>query len=111
VLCALRNRDRPVQVHRRLPSRRRDRRRLGRYRNRYRVAGRRSGPQRKGQEGPPAGRNRATTPILLTATAVLDEPSMSEELFTDADLRQMAELEIAPEEAMRQIELFRNPPP
>jgi hypothetical protein len=42
---------------------------------------------------------------------VLDEPSMSEELFTDADLRQMAELEIAPEEAMRQIELFRNPPP
>ena len=31
--------------------------------------------------------------------------------FTPADLSQMAELGIAPEEALRQIELFRNPPP
>ena len=31
--------------------------------------------------------------------------------FSDADCRQMAELGIAPEEAARQIELFRNPPP
>lgn len=29
--------------------------------------------------------------------------------FTEADLRQLAELGIAPEEALRQIELFRNP--
>src|SRR5262245_27115049 len=36
---------------------------------------------------------------------------MPEELFTDADLRQMAELGITPEEALRQVELFRNPPP
>lgn len=36
---------------------------------------------------------------------------MPEELFTDRDLQQMAELGIAPEEAARQIELFRNPPP
>jgi len=36
---------------------------------------------------------------------------MSEELFTPADLRQLAALGISPEEAARQIELFRNPPP
>src|SRR6185295_11123428 len=36
---------------------------------------------------------------------------MPEALFTDRDLQQMAELGIAPEEAARQIELFRNPPP
>jgi Domain of unknown function (DUF4301) len=34
-----------------------------------------------------------------------------EELFTAADLRQMAALGIAPEEAARQVGLFRNPPP
>lgn len=43
-----------------------------------------------------------------SATAVLDP---SEDLFSSDDLRQMAELGIAPEEALRQIELFRNPPP
>jgi hypothetical protein len=38
---------------------------------------------------------------LLTLTA----------LFSETDLRRMAALGIAPEEAARQIELFRNPPP
>ena len=41
---------------------------------------------------------------------VLDVP-MPDDLFTEADLRQMSELGIDPEEARRQIELFRNPPP
>jgi hypothetical protein len=36
---------------------------------------------------------------------------MTDDLFTAADLRQMAALGIAPEEAARQIGLFRNPPP
>ena len=43
-------------------------------------------------------------------TGVLASPGMSEDLFTEADLRQMAELGITPEEAARQVELFRNPP-
>jgi hypothetical protein len=34
-----------------------------------------------------------------------------ESLFSPTDLSQMAELGIAPAEALRQIELFRNPPP
>lgn len=38
----------------------------------------------------------------------MDRP---EDLFTPADLSQMARLGIAPAEALRQIELFRNPPP
>jgi hypothetical protein len=46
----------------------------------------------------------------IQETGVLDVP-MPEELFTEADLRQMAELGIDPEEARRQVELFRNPPP
>lgn len=53
-------------------------------------------------------------PITLETsleTSVLDEPVLSDDLFTEADLRQMAELGIPREEAMRQIELFRNPPP
>ena len=50
-------------------------------------------------------------PPTILETSVLDLPGLSDELFTDADLRQMAKLGIAPEEAMRQIELFRNPPP
>lgn len=45
------------------------------------------------------------------APGALDTACMAEDLFTDRDLRQMAELGIAPEEAIRQIELFRNPPP
>ena len=36
---------------------------------------------------------------------------MIEELFTSRDLRQMAAMGLAPEEAARQVELFRNPPP
>ncbi|HEX6865277.1 MAG TPA: DUF4301 family protein [Thermoanaerobaculia bacterium] len=47
-------------------------------------------------------------PEESASTAVLDA---SEDLFTPADLSQMAELGIAPAEALRQIELFRNPPP
>jgi hypothetical protein len=43
-----------------------------------------------------------------SSTAVLDE---NDDLFSKADLAQMAGLGIAPEEALRQIELFRNPPP
>ena len=39
------------------------------------------------------------------------EPRMADDLFTPTDLRQMAELGIAPAEAARQVELFRNPPP
>ena len=35
---------------------------------------------------------------------------MSADLFTPADLSQMAALGIATEEAARQVELFRNPP-
>jgi hypothetical protein len=50
-------------------------------------------------------------PPTILETSVLDVPGLSEELFTGADLRQMAKLGIAPDEAMRQIELFRNPPP
>ena len=46
----------------------------------------------------------------IQETGVLDVP-MPDELFTAADLRQMAELGIDPEEALRQVELFRNPPP
>jgi hypothetical protein len=47
---------------------------------------------------------------------LLEEPPVSsvatsDSPFTPADLSQMAELGIAPAEALRQIELFRNPPP
>ena len=44
---------------------------------------------------------------------LLEEPPVSSvpDPFTPADLSQMAELGIAPEEALRQIELFRDPPP
>ncbi|MEA2558694.1 MAG: hypothetical protein QOH06_198 [Acidobacteriota bacterium] len=46
--------------------------------------------------------------ILLEELPVSSVPDSS---FSPADLRQMAELGIAPAEALRQIELFRNPPP
>lgn len=46
----------------------------------------------------------------IQEAAVLDA-IMPEELLTEADLHQMAELGIDPEEARRQVELFRNPPP
>jgi hypothetical protein len=44
---------------------------------------------------------------------LLEEPPVSSvpDPFSPADLSQMAELGIAPEEVLRQIELFRNPPP
>jgi hypothetical protein len=38
-------------------------------------------------------------------------PDTTPDLFTENDRRQMAELGIAPDEAARQIELFRKPPP
>src|SRR5947208_17055173 len=47
----------------------------------------------------------------LPASAGLIDTTMKGELFSARDLRQMAEMGIAPEEAARQIELFRNPPP
>ena len=36
---------------------------------------------------------------------------MPDDLFSPRDLRQMAGMGLAPEEAARQVELFRNPPP
>ncbi len=50
-------------------------------------------------------------PTTILETGVPAAPYMPEELFTVADLRQMEELGIDPEEAARQVELFRNPPP
>jgi Domain of unknown function (DUF4301) len=47
----------------------------------------------------------------LPASAGLIDTTMKGELFSARDLRQMAVMGIAPEEAARQVELFRNPPP
>lgn len=44
-------------------------------------------------------------------TSALATPGKSGGLFTPEDLRQMATLGISPEEAARQVELFRDPPP
>lgn len=41
----------------------------------------------------------------------LETPRVAEDLFSPRDVEQMAEAGIAPAEATRQIELFRNPPP
>ena len=46
----------------------------------------------------------------LTETGAPEAPRMADDLFTENDLRQMAELGIPPEEAARQVELFRDPP-
>lgn len=43
------------------------------------------------------------------STAVLDEND--DDLFSESDRAQMAGLGIAPDEALRQVGLFRNPPP
>lgn len=43
-------------------------------------------------------------------TGVSGQSGSPEDLFSQDDLRQMSELGIAPEEAARQIELFRSPP-
>src|SRR5215211_2178539 len=50
---------------------------------------------------------------ILDEKILLEEPPASSvpDLFSPADLSQMAELGIDPAEALRQIELFRNPPP
>ena len=53
---------------------------------------------------------RATAPGKLPATAGLIS-AVDGELFGPRDLRQMSEMGIAPGEAARQVELFRNPPP
>jgi hypothetical protein len=54
----------------------------------------------------------ATTLTTSTLeTGVLEAPTSPKDLFTEADLRQLDQLGIPPEEAARQIELFRNPPP
>ncbi len=47
----------------------------------------------------------------LPASAGLIDNTMTSDLFSARDLRQMAGMGIAPEEAARQVELFRNPPP
>src|SRR6478609_3912035 len=47
----------------------------------------------------------------LPASAGLIDTTMMDDLFSARDLRQMAGMGIAPEEAARQVELFRNPPP
>src|SRR5436309_1068213 len=47
---------------------------------------------------------------LSTSSGLIDT-TMNGDLFSTRDLRQMAGLGIAPEEAARQVELFRNPPP
>lgn len=47
----------------------------------------------------------------LPASAGLIDTTMTGDLFSPDDLRQMAAMGIAPEEAARQVELFRNPPP
>jgi hypothetical protein len=41
----------------------------------------------------------------------LETPRVAEDLFSSSDLQQMAEAGIAPGEAARQVEMFRNPPP
>src|ERR1700759_3518084 len=46
---------------------------------------------------------------IVVAGALSDPPE--EMLFTPRDLRQMAEMDLSPREAARQVELFRNPPP
>jgi Domain of unknown function (DUF4301) len=47
----------------------------------------------------------------LPTSAGLIDTTMTGDLFSPDDLRQMAAMGIAPEEAARQVELFRNPPP
>src|SRR3954452_16138877 len=47
----------------------------------------------------------------LPASAGLLDTTMTGDLFSARDLRQMPGLGVAPEEAARQVELFRNPPP
>src|SRR5262245_42299311 len=47
----------------------------------------------------------------LSALSALMPATMSEDLFTPQDLRQMSQMGLSPQEARRQVELFRNPPP
>lgn len=47
----------------------------------------------------------------LPVSAGLIDTTMNGDLFSARDLQQMAGMGIAPEEAARQVELFRNPPP
>jgi hypothetical protein len=54
-----------------------------------------------------------TTPsgALPAFAGLIDTTTMNGELFSPHDLRRMAGMGITPEEAARQVELFRNPPP
>src|SRR5579864_3773866 len=125
---------RRVQVHHPLQPARRDRARLERPRGRDRLAVRhavaqqarrplaaprraaaaaRTLPRPDGTGGHPtrhrgrrqyrrlAGRGRGSRAQTMTERRV----------FGDRDLQQMERLGIAPEEALRHVELFRNPPP
>jgi hypothetical protein len=53
----------------------------------------------------------STGAVKLPAAAQGIPAGMEGELFSSQDLRQMAGMGIAPAEAARQVELFRNPPP
>src|SRR3954454_15136303 len=48
---------------------------------------------------------------LLSTSSGLIDTTMNGDLFSARDLQQMGGLGLAPEEAARQVELFRNPPP
>ena len=55
-----------------------------------------------------AGRGTLAVTSAGAATVTADP---AEDLFSPRDLRQLAEMEIAPAEAARQVEIFRHPPP
>ena len=57
-----------------------------------------------------SGSTTGSRPLPASA-GLVDTTAMTSELFSARDLRQMAEMGLAPEEAARQVELFRNPPP
>jgi hypothetical protein len=55
---------------------------------------------------------KSTGPGARSAPAgVISADARTGDLFSPRDLRQMAAMGVAPEEAARQVELFRNPPP
>jgi hypothetical protein len=55
--------------------------------------------------------SRETLEMPTPAEAAATEPEPTKDLFTPRDLAQMESLGIPPAEAVRQIELFRDPPP
>src|SRR5689334_4490966 len=55
-------------------------------------------------------KNTSVSTTGSTSSGLIDT-TMNGDLFSARDLQQMAGLGLAPEEAARQVELFRNPPP